>query len=65
MGFNTTHEGEYVLLAIGRGEVGVDVMELPDDPDDLEEGISLQVSPRACFVQVFHEGVSLTADYER
>ncbi|EJT52126.1 hypothetical protein A1Q1_06664 [Trichosporon asahii var. asahii CBS 2479] len=42
VGFNTTHEGEYVLLAVGDGEVGVDVMDLPKDPQELEEGISFQ-----------------------
>lgn len=49
VGFNTTHEGEYVLLAIGEGEVGVDVMDLPKDPQELEEGISFQVSATSFF----------------
>ena len=50
--FNATHEGEYVLLAIGDGEVGVDVMDLPKDPQELEEGISFQVSI-TCFGDLF------------
>lgn len=52
VGFNTTHEGEYVLLAVGDGEVGVDVMDLPKDPQELEEGISFQVSGklRQCLI---------------
>ncbi|TXT10808.1 hypothetical protein VHUM_02313 [Vanrija humicola] len=39
--FNTSHEGEYVLLAVvssdgsGTVDVGVDVMDLPTDPDEL------------------------------
>lgn len=43
--FNTSHEGAYVLLAVihGEGDVGVDVMDLPSDPDELEDSISYQV----------------------
>ncbi|GMK55740.1 hypothetical protein CspeluHIS016_0207960 [Cutaneotrichosporon spelunceum] len=41
--FNTSHEGSYVLLAVGR-EVGVDVMDLPADPDELEASISYQLT---------------------
>ncbi|ORY34708.1 hypothetical protein BCR39DRAFT_556220 [Naematelia encephala] len=47
LAFNNSHEGKYVLLGISRGstpETGVDVMELPSNPEDVEEGISLQLS---------------------
>lgn len=44
--FNTSHEGEYVLLAAVRGpgaDVGVDVMDLPEDPEQLAASIDFQV----------------------
>lgn len=47
--FNTSHEGDYVLLAVVQGEagktdVGVDVMDLPTDADELADSIGFQVS---------------------
>lgn len=55
--FNTTHEGAYVLLAVVRSpdgekaEVGVDVMDLPAEPDKLASEIDHVVSPPgACIV---------------
>lgn len=46
--FNTTHEGHYVLIAAGEGEVGVDVMDLPSNPDELAESIDFQVGRAKC-----------------
>ncbi|RSH78418.1 copper chaperone of lysine biosynthesis protein [Apiotrichum porosum] len=51
--FNTSHEGAYVLLAVVEGDgdgsgpevdVGVDVMDLPTDPDELYDSISYQLT---------------------
>ncbi|KAL1408715.1 hypothetical protein Q8F55_005528 [Vanrija albida] len=50
--FNTSHEGDYVLLAVVQGDgagvvdVGVDVMDLPTDPDELAESIDYQLVTR-------------------
>ncbi|KLT45173.1 4'-phosphopantetheinyl transferase [Cutaneotrichosporon oleaginosum] len=44
--FNTSHEGAYVLLAVARGDVGVDVMDLPRDPDELEASVAYTMTPR-------------------
>lgn len=46
--FNTSHDGNYVLLGVTRGEgsdIGVDLMEYPSDAWEIQEGISDQVSP--------------------
>jgi phosphopantetheinyl transferase len=45
--FNTTHEGTYVLLAVAHGtpgatDVGVDVMDLPAEPDELASSVGFQ-----------------------
>ncbi len=48
MAFNDSHDGDYVLLGIVRGEdagIGVDLMQLSDNPLEVQEGISEQVLP--------------------
>ncbi|BEI85254.1 hypothetical protein CcaverHIS002_0506550 [Cutaneotrichosporon cavernicola] len=51
--FNTSHEGAYVLLAVNDRDVGVDVMDLPSNPEELEDSISYQLTP--------HERLALAA----
>ena len=48
LAFNTSHEGSIVLLGVARGdeaEIGVDLMQIPDNPKEVLEGISDQVCP--------------------
>lgn len=53
LAFNTSHDRGYVLLGATRGqspEVGVDLMQLPEDPLDVQMGISEQVRFRSTSV---------------
>ena len=45
--FNVSHEGHYTLLGVVQaagGEIGVDIMEYPHNPAEVQEGISLQLT---------------------
>lgn len=44
LGFNVSHEGKWVILGVGEGEVGVDVMDPPPDPEVIKEALIPQVS---------------------
>jgi len=41
--FNISHDGPYVLFGVDADEIGVDLMECPQDPLDLQEALSEQV----------------------
>ena len=45
--YNTSHDGELVLLGISQTDIGVDIMQIPnpEDIEDIQEGITDQVSP--------------------
>ena len=45
---NDSHDGSFVLFGSVRGQevdIGVDLMKIPLDPKDIQEGISEQLSP--------------------
>ncbi|ORX37688.1 hypothetical protein BD324DRAFT_392012 [Kockovaella imperatae] len=47
LGFNTSHDGSFVLLGVTRGQssqIGVDLMKIPDNPSDVQDGISEQLT---------------------
>jgi len=44
--YNTSHDGDYVLFGAVRGKdsmIGVDVMRLPEKPEEIEEALHDQV----------------------
>lgn len=57
LGFNVSHEGKWVLLGIGKGEVGVDIMDPPRDPEEIKEALIPQVSP---FIRNFELTIKMT-----